>query len=353
MQPLWPPSDRKSTYPTVQFYRATSMVAWALVERSVLRRDLLIIAVFSTAAVLVAALASQILMLLGEAPPGSEYGIQSILRYFEFIQFTDVRRLLYVLIPAGIFPLFVALAWRLHDRQTRVLALVTLAYFLFFFVQAYVSLHHFVPAMVLPIVIAFRQVLRHPSGPPAARWWCITAVAAVALAFPWGHLSIHREGREVGRAVAVEIPGYAQSDPAAMRASTLLDRLFLYDWDEAVPRQYGGSPLVWNYYARHGTGIDASTNYLVQPATSAVADGWRLIGTGGDGAALYVRSDAVWQTHRSLRPPTPAGSSFLTIPRGVLFPSNSPPEGVWIIGLGARLRSLRTHFDSLLQSIGG
>ena len=300
----------------------------------------------------VAALVPRVLMALGSVHPGGEYGLLGIRRYFAFLQFTDVTRLLYVAIPAGLFPLLSCAAWRGQDRVARALVLVTLAYFFFFYFQAHVSLHHFVPAMVLPMVVAFRRVTQPGASRTLARWWIPLGAAAMALAFPWGRLSVHREGRAIGETVAVRLPGYASSGAGVMRASTLLDRLFPYDWDATVPAVYGGSPLVWIHYARHGEWVPSRANYLLQPATELPPQGWRLAGRDSTGASLYVRSDALLAAHRSLRPPTPAGSPLLAVPRGILFHSVPLQGGPRIIDVAATLASWGLDVDPILRRLG-
>ena len=328
------------------------LVARALVERPVPWRDLGVTAALLAGTVVLAALVPAVLARLGRAGPGGEYGAMAFLEYFAYLQFTDIRRVLYVAIPAGTFPVLACALWRRQDRVARALTLVTAAYFLFFFVQAHVSLHHFVPAMVLPMAVAVRLPTAGAGRRAPARWWLPLAAASVLLAWPWGRLGPHREGREVGAAVAVRIPGYDRSSSEVMRASTLLARVLPYDWDPAVPATYGGSPLVWNHYARQGTGPSAETNYLVQPAGDAPPAGWRLAGADSAGAVLYVRSDSILASHRRLRPPTPPGSRLLAVPRGILFHSVPLEGGPRIIDVARTLEGMGVDVESLLARLG-
>ena len=328
------------------------LAARCLVERPIPWRDLLAMGGMLAGAVVLSAVVPRLLVAAGSAPPGGEYGLVGILKYFAFLQFTDLTRLAYVAIPAGLFPVIGLVMWKAQDRVSRLLALVTIAYLLFFFVQAHISLHHFVPAMVLPMALAWRQATQSPAGVLQARWWWPMGLLATALAFPWGRGAIHRDGREVGAALTVRIPGYSASEAAVMRATTVLDRVFAYDWDPAVPAVYGGSPLVWNHYARHAAEASRETNYILQLSTDPAPPGWRLAGSDSTGASLYVRSDAALARDRSRQPATPPGSRVLAVPRGILFHSVPLVGGPRLIDVAATLQSWGVDLEPLLARLG-
>jgi hypothetical protein len=306
------------------------------------------------ASVVVAALVPRLMMAAGMAPPGGEYGLVGILRYFAFLQFTDWHRLLYIAIPAGLLPIVSAAWWKRQDAVASVLALVTLAYFLFFFVQANISLHHFVPAMVLPIVIHWRVV---PDGAVGRPWVLATAACALlalALTIP-RDAGPHVDGRRVGRAVFERVGGYDRSAPAELASTTLLNALFPYDWDPAVPAHaYGGSPLTWNRYAQHaspGSPVPPDANYVLQSLAEPAPEGMRRI-IADDQAALYVRSDAVWNGHQAIRPFSPAGSAALAVPRGILFRSVPLDGGPVIIDVVATLERMGIDMAPILARLG-
>ena len=302
-------------------------------------------------AVVLAAGLGRVVVALGSAPPGGEYGIVGILKYFAFVQFTDWTRLFYAAIPAGLFPVAVLVLFRRQDALARTLAVVTAAYFGFFFLQAHISLHHFVPAMVLPMVVAWRMV-HLPTGASLARGWAPLGFVAVLLAFPWGRTAIHRDGREVGSTVLVRIDGYARAEAAPMRASTTLDRLFPYDWVATVPATYGGSPLVWNHYARHGGDPDDSTNYIVQSSDMPLPAGFTVAGADSTGAVVLVRNEATLARDRARRPATPAGSRALDVPRGVLFHGVPLPKGPRLFDTAQLLKDWGLDPDPILRRLG-
>ena len=297
----------------------------------------------------IAALLPRVLIAMGAATPGGEYGAAGILRYFAFLQFTDLSRLLYVVLPAGIFPLLVLPAWKAQDSVGRALTLVTIAYFAFFFVQAQVSLHHFVPAMIVPIVVAARVADRQPLLGMA---WLALALVALVLVLP-ERAAVHVTGRQVGGTVVERVGDYRSADPAVFRASTLLDQVFPYDWDPVVPaRSYGGSPLVWNHYARHQGLVDSQTNYILQPASDPVPAGWRVVAWESRGAALLVRSRVILDGQLALRPPTPAGSRWLAVPRRTLFRSVARHDGDGSISAVDLLERMGVDVTPLLDRLG-
>jgi hypothetical protein len=283
--------------------------------------------------------------------PGGEYGLTGILRYFAFLQFTDWRRFLFVLVASGIFPALALLRWRAGDRVGRTVTLATILYFAFFFVQAQTALHHYVPAMIGPLVVAARLEGSVRSRPPlGTRAWLAAAVIAIALSLP-ASFQVRREGRLVGATISEKIGTYSVSDPAVLSASTLLSALWPYDWNRTVPdSSYGGSPLVWNHYARHGT-LDAGANYFLMPADQPPQEGLRLVARDSL-ASLYVRSVDIWQAHRDLRPPTPPGSPVYFIPRGILFRSVPLENGPTIIDVVAVLEGLGVNMTPILRRLG-
>jgi len=327
------------------------IVARLLAERPRRWREAGLVAALVAGTVLVAALVPALLSALGAPPPGREYGIAGTLRYFAFLQFTDLKRLIYIALPAGVVPIFMACAWRNQDWIARALSLVTGAYFLFFFVQAHISVHHFVPAMILPIAVAARMAASMPRAQRVVIAWLGAAALSFVLVFP-PRLTRHETGRLVGATIAERLGDYASSDPAVFRGSTLLEHVFPFDWDPAVPgRSYGGSPLVWNRYAVHGQDPTPQTNYLLLTSTETPPDGWRLMADSA-GAALYLRSDSLWMRHRHERPTTPAGSRWLTVPRSILFrtiPHDGSPR---IIDVAATLEAMGLDVDMILARLG-
>lgn len=281
-------------------------------------------------AVVVAALAPGILDSLGHPAPGTEHGLTSLLRRFAFLQLTDLRRVLFFVVPCGIVPVLAMIAWRQQDGVARAFSLFTLAYFAFFYFQAYVSLHYFVPVMITPLVVLWRS----PEPIWLGKWRSpailLGGVLAVGLALPQ-HGDIATAARTVGGALEDRLPGYEGLEPAAVRRADLLHELLPSDWRPAVPHEsYGGSPLAWYYYSKRLDGKSSvPPAYVIAPSAER-QPGWDLVASNGE-ASLFVADPQTFAAHRALRPSTPAGSVVYDIPRSMLFfglPSDKGPR-IW------------------------
>ncbi len=269
-----------------------------------------------------ARLAPTLLEWLGQPRPGDEY--ESLIARFSYLQATDVRRALFALVPCGIVPGLALLAWRRFDAPSRALALVALGYFAFFYVQAYVSLHHFVPAMLLPLAAFWR------SGPAAAessRKWALAATAAgLALATWWSWPAsatpvVH--ARRVGASLLARVEGYERSAPESLAAASALRHLFPSGLSREVPdASYGGSPYIWNRYALR-VGPNEAPNYVLQREDEPAPVGAQQLGV-QDGFALYVRDREVWRAHAAAPLPHPPGAALYEIDRGRLFLGAQP-----------------------------
>jgi hypothetical protein len=328
------------------------VVAVAVVTRPVPWDRLAAAAATLAGCVALSAVLPSLLAAAGLPRPGGEYGLVGLLRYFAFLQFTDWTRLAFLVVPAGILPALSLAIWPKQDAVARALTVVTVAYFAFFFVQANVSLHHFVPAMVLPVAVYWRMLIGAPRTPRAIHVVALL-LGVVSVLVSWPSASaIDRSGREVGSALVERVGDYDRSDPQVFRHLKLLSALFPPDWHPSVPATYGGSPLVWNYYARHGSGRPASdANYVLQSSTDAPPPGMRRVAE-ADGAALFVGSDARWQIHRALRPPSPAGSSVYYVPRGVLFRSVPNERGTYVLDVVSALERHGFPVQPVLARLG-
>ncbi|MEX2048832.1 MAG: hypothetical protein WEB90_04580 [Gemmatimonadota bacterium] len=331
------------------------LLAWAVVARPMQRRDFAWTAGIIALAVVSAVAMPVALRALGQPVPGEEHGLVGLLGRFAFLQFTDLRRLLYVILPCGIVPVAYLLVWRRQDSVSRALTLTAVGYFLFFYVQAYISLHQFFPAMVLPLVVMWRTASW--TGARAVRRGTLAVVAggAVALALQTpARMTVDTSGREVGAAVDDRMGGYDRSAPENLRRVEMLYDLFPVTWEPEVPEEsYGGSALIWNLYAHRPRPAGVTPNYVLQPIAAEPPPGGRLLRHDeAEGAALYVLSDSVWAAHRALRPPTPGGSRLMSVPRGILFRTETLEDGPPIIEVIDVLARMGVDTDALLDRLG-
>lgn len=327
------------------------VVAVILSRRPLPLRELAITVGALAGCVLLGALAPRILAALGQPEPGGEYGLAGLLTRFAFLQLTDVRRFLFLAVPCGVLPMIALFVWRRQDPLARALTLTTAAAFLFAYVQLHASLHYYIPAMLLPLVVYWRlDVLRSDRRRPMLVATAAAAVASLVLALPARFRPVNVT-REIGYAIDFRVPGYQTMDPESFRASTLLNAVVPYDWDPRVPEaSLGTSPLVLSYYAnRRPSG--ARTNYVLQRMDDPPAAGATLLSTDGE-FAVYVHSDSIHRRHLSLRPPTPAGASVFSIPRGILFRTEPLPDRPYVIDLPAIAERLGIDVDALAASLG-
>ncbi len=95
---------------------------WLLATTAVWKPRPLRVTVQSAVALLgclvLASVAPYILNLFGQPAPGREYGVIGLLRRFAFLQYSDWRRLLFMVVPGGILPATMLLAFVAgHARQ--------------------------------------------------------------------------------------------------------------------------------------------------------------------------------------------------------------------------------------------
>lgn len=303
-------------------------------------RGLVALAVSLIACAIAARFAPAVLAALGAPRPGGEY--ESLLSRFAYLQLGDARRTLFALAPCGLVPGLALLAWKRFDGVSRALALVTLGYFAFFYVQAYVSLHHFVPAMLLPLAAFWR------SGPASnAQQSGATKLAVLGglllatwLSWPasWRPL-VH--ARHIGERLQADVEGYEHSAPAALAAASVLRQLFPPGLSLEVPQiSYGGSPYIWNRYARREAKPESSVaiDYWLRREEAQAPDGAERVAT-HNGFALFVRDRDAWRADAAVQLPHPPGAALYFIDRGRLFLGAKPRgEGPAIYDLRALWR---------------
>lgn len=287
------------------------------------------------AAMLCVVVMPTLLGVLGQNPAGGEHTAGHLLKRFRFVMPFDFSRFAFLVVPGGIYTVLGVFAWRRMDAVTRALWLVTGFLFAMYYLMAFVSLHYFVPAMVLPIAAFWRHHrpgfwVRRGLGLAA----CSLAVAAALwLSLPRG-TAIHVAAREVGELLEVrDQPDYASMENGYLHAPLLLtDLLFPMDLDLDVPeRRYGGSPFAWNYYSNRA-GAARTPNYLLTGADSPPPPNTVLIGS-SEGVALYVRDAALLEQHRHMRPADSNGRALYAFSRDILFKRGQAADQYYLIDL--------------------
>ncbi len=148
----------------------------------------------------------KLIVLMGLPFPGNEFGSDNIITRLRFMTFADWSRFAFWAVPAGILPALFLLTWPKQNRIARALTLVTLGYFLFFYFQAYrVLLHHFIPAMIPPLVVMYRSDLWARYQPGLRIAAALLIALSVWLSWP-REMKMHGFERVIGQHVATEGP---------------------------------------------------------------------------------------------------------------------------------------------------
>lgn len=262
----------------------------------------------------------KILTFFNHPLPGSEHGIIGLLKPFAFLQFTDWRRVAYLIVPCGIMPVIAIFRWPWQDRVTKTLAVVSITYFVIFYVQAHISLHHFVPSMVLPLAVFWRD--KRFRLPKSKRLflssYAILGIIALVLSLP-RNAAPYTAVRTIAHTIDDKLGGYDTFDPRVFKRAELLRVIIPDDANPAVPREsYGEYPNVWPFYVHKRKTDREKINYVMQSSTDPSPNGMRLVSS-ENGVSLYILDEVIWENHLAMRPPTPAGSKIYHISRGILL----------------------------------
>ena len=272
--------------------------------------------------------------LFGFHAPGGEHGPIRFLSKFGFIATADVERIAWALLPAGIYPVVVAFAWRRSDELSRILLVVSAVLFAMYYVMGFVSLHYFVPVMLLPLVAFWRSFDSREFGMLA--WGGCTAGVTLALfaGLP-ASSGIYTGTRTIGQRISVQgFPGYSTMAPEIFAASQRLEALFPKDMADEVPAEaYGGSPLAWLYYAERPTAASAGTNYVLAAASSPEPEGFQELYR-DELAAVYVQDRSKWQEDRHLQPTNSNGQWVYQVDRNRLFNRGTASKRLGFFGPG-------------------
>ena len=245
---------------------------------------------------------------------------RSLLNRMRYLNLTDWHRLAFLIFPSGIFPALTLFLYRRQDSLSRIVTLITVALFLFFYVIAFTALHHFVVVMVLPLIVFWRVWLVAPLRQQrfAAALAGVGALAAFWLSVPQ-HFEVNRDTRAVGERTLFLVGDPADGLRSVMSSSGILNEVVGYDWDVRDPAsEWVGSPLGLVYYADRYGPLRPSHSYAVLPVGSNPPPGMVRL-TEREDNVMYGRDpDQVHRDRfRSLN--THYMSSLYDIPRETLF----------------------------------
>lgn len=255
----------------------------------------------------------------GIPAPGNEHSAGRLAERFRYLQFGHWERFGWLVVPCGVVPVWSLLRWRAQDGIARTLTVVTALYFGLFSSIAYVSLHYFVPTMLLPLVVHWR----FDEARKIAVQFALMVGCTFALwtAIPT-ELRCPTDMREIAATLAVDIDGYEDVGHDVLRAADLLYAVHPPIGAYEVPeRAFGTSSLALLRYASK-TPRPQPPVLLLTAADAQRPDGAREAARGG-GAVLYVLDEATLRNNRARRPRVPAATRLYAIEPAMLFVSRN------------------------------
>lgn len=270
---------------------------------------------------------------LGLPFPGDEFGASNIIDRLRFFTAFDFWKIGFWIVPVGIVPALFLLLWPWQDRLARSLTLVSVAFFLFFYFQAWrVLLHHFIPAMIPPLIVMWRSELM------TRRDWAVPLRVLVfvglglSLYLSWPKdMRMHGFEREIGQQIVTEGPIFETAERADGErfrgfsvqavdvAHVLLARLFPITYGEDDPAQrFYGAPLVWWFYSEFPKPEGQQINYVLKPLDRATPDDGDPIAT-HLGYGMFVLNRAEWRQTADNPPPVDTGAAIYETPRSIIY----------------------------------
>ncbi len=266
-----------------------------------------------------------------------------------FLRFDDYGRLLFLLVPAGILPPVALFLRRSHDFISRSLTVITLGYFAFFYLVAFVVLHHFLPAMVLPVIVFWRVALRGSWQPVLTGTAAAAAVVALVAVQPRCYL-VDRTIRNIGQATDYSIGNYHgryAEYREAFDQKNLLDSLFppWYQVEDPATELIGSAWLLVHYATQSSA---PGTNYVVRRSGEPAPPGFTRIADNGTGA-VYVKDMGRWQQDRHSPPRTDCRSPILEIPKETIYRRFGEPAGSYSVDMQQVVKRIRRF---VMRAIG-
>jgi hypothetical protein len=270
--------------------------------------------------------------LVGDASFG--YPASSILARYRYLTIDDLSRVLYVLVPCGILPLISLLAFRWQDPLGRVLSVVSITYFAAFYFPAFVALHHFVPVMILPLVVFWRMYLHRDRRfrDVSLRAVALTSAMAIWLSLP-RRFEINRTVRAIGQRTAYLVGDYDTDYREQVRHFELCFELIPPDWEVEDPTtELVSGYMSIIYYSTRPKAANTEINYIVQYARDPAPPGFTRISDDGV-AALYIKDMQQWQRDRFRPLRTDYRSPLYDIPRATMHAHWGVRQGQYSIDL--------------------
>ncbi|MGQ0643306.1 MAG: hypothetical protein ACT4P6_21380 [Gemmatimonadaceae bacterium] len=253
------------------------------------------------------------------------YTIGQINRW-RFLTFTDGARLLYAAVPGGLLPFLSLALWSKQDRESRYLTVACICYLALFYIQGFVAMHHFVPVMLLPMVVFWRMIMRATISWPAPLAAAVTA-ACLWLSLP-RRFDVDRSRRQVGCRTAYLAGDYLRDwdgHSVTLRAREPLRLLFRVSAGSGPDRDLLLQPGPIHYYAARCKPDPATAQYVAVAAAAPAPAGLVRVG-GDDTISVFVRDTAQWRAEGRNPPPTDWRSRIYSTPRETMHRTVGAPR---------------------------
>ena len=139
----------------------------------------------------------------GQPVPGGEFSGDGIIDRLKYVTLHQYHRLAYIILPVGILPALSLLFFKHQDWFARALTLIVLMYFGLFYFQAYrILLHHFIPAILIPVIVMWRFEVLHKltNGRLVASVVSASLIAALAMSLP-SSFKIHTHAKAFAKSM--------------------------------------------------------------------------------------------------------------------------------------------------------
>jgi hypothetical protein len=266
----------------------------------------------------------------------TEFGYQSesIIQRVRYIRLFEPMRFNFALFPSGIIPFMSLFFIKWQDRYAKTITIIVLGYFGLFLFIANIALHHFVPVMVLPLVVFWRIYLGRIEW---NRTVVLSVVGIAGMLSLWFSLprsfEINRTVRLIGEKIKIEVGDYNQDYREMVRNVAMYAKLIPPDWEVSDrSKELITSPLALIYYGSREKRSDTRINYIIRYTHMPAPEDFTQVDTKA-GVSLYVRDQEEWKADRFQNLNTKFMSPLYAIPRSTLFYYWSEPDGTKVIDL--------------------
>ncbi len=308
-------------------------IASALFLRPIPIRMLCVLVVAVSVCVILSVGIPMLLAATGQPVPGNEFSGGGILDRLKFVTLHQFHRIAYLLLPVGILPALSLIFFKDQDGVARALTLVVLMYFGLFYFQAYrILLHHFIPAILIPLIVMWRFDFFHKrtNGKLIAAAVSAGLVAALVMSLP-SSFKIHTHGKTFAKSIHLvdDMQSFEEEIIRLGESHEQFKKIVAPLSCTGDPEsQYYIAPPTMYYYAQRGPNPEHPVRFSLE--NDEETKSYRLFVIEAELAELLPQR----QTESSTRNP------FYFVPRSRLFPCNSGDALGGVIDLSKIVRKI-------------